>query len=145
MGNLTKLRYRDLISDEEFVRQRSELAQEQLKLNQRLQQLGTEQWIEPSRNLFLFSNRAIFWLTHGASSEKRLILSTVGSNLTLEAKTLSIGAAKPFLTVQQRHSVRNWSAIVNDVRTFFRAEPDFEIPFLLDPQTLLPGPSATYL
>jgi len=138
LDNLTKLRYRDLISDEEFVRQRSGLTQEQLKLDQRLQRLSTEQWIEPSRNLFLFSNRAVFWLTHGTASEKRLILSTVGSNLTLKAKKLNISAAKPFLTVQQHHSVCNWSAIVNDVRTFFRTEPGFVIPVLPDPSLIQP-------
>jgi hypothetical protein len=43
--------------------------------------LNTERWVEPSKRLFLFSNRAIFWLTHGTIDEKRLILATVGSTL----------------------------------------------------------------
>ena len=86
---LTKLRYRELISDEEFVRQRAELNREELTLKERLATLDTEDWIEPSRNLFLFSNRAVFWLTHGTTTEKRLILSTIGSNLTVKAKKLN--------------------------------------------------------
>lgn len=133
LDNLTKLRYRDLISDEEFVRQRAELGREHIGLNQRLQQLESERWIEPSRNLFLFSNRAIFWLTHGNSGEKRLILSTVGSNLTLKTKKLSIDAKKPFCILQERRSFSSLQAIVRDVRTFFTAEPDFVIPLLPDP------------
>jgi hypothetical protein len=80
LDNLTKLRYRDLITDEEFVGQRSELTQEQLKLKKRMEQLGTDQWIEPARNLFLFSNRAVFWLAHGGVAEKRLILNAAGGD-----------------------------------------------------------------
>jgi len=67
-----------LISEEEFVRQRAGLTQEQAKLKQRLEQLDAERWIEPTRNLFLFSNRAKFRLLHGSEAEKRLILSTIG-------------------------------------------------------------------
>ena len=133
LDNLTKLRYRELIDDEEFLRQRASLTQEQLKLKQREQQLNTEQWVEPSRRLFLFSNRAVFWLSHGTATEKRLILSTVGSNLTLSAKKLSIDARKPFLILQNRRPISNLWTIVNDVRTFFQAEPDFAVPLLVDP------------
>ncbi len=85
-NNLTKLRYRELIREEEFIKQREELTREEIGLRQRLEQLDTERWIEPSRNLFLFSNRATFWLTHGTVQEKRLILATVGSNLLLSDK-----------------------------------------------------------
>lgn len=133
LDNLTKLRYRELISDEEFVRQRGELVQEQMKLKQQLQQADSESWIEPSRRLFLFSNRAIYWLTHGTTTEKRLILATVGSNLTLTSKKLNIDARKPFTILQERGSFSNWSASVNDVRTFFSENPGFEIPLLPEP------------
>ena len=136
--NLTKLRYRELIADEEFIRQRAELSQEQAKLHQRLQQLKTEHWIEPSQKLFLFSNRALFWLTHGSISEKRLILATTGSNPTLIAKNLSIDARNPFLILQKKSAIRDWWTIVRDVRTFFREEPDFVIPLLPDPKEELP-------
>jgi site-specific DNA recombinase len=132
LDNLTKLRYRDLITDEEFVGQRSELTQEQLKLKKRMEQLGTDQWIEPARNLFLFSNRAVFWLAHGGVAEKRLILNTVGSNHTLAAKEINISARNPFLVLQRRGDFCNWSGVVNDVRTYFTQEvsPDFTIPEL---------------
>jgi site-specific DNA recombinase len=133
LDNLTKLRYRDLIDDNEFVSQRSHLTAEQAKLRQRREQLNAEAWIEPSRNLFLFSNRAVFWLTHGTPDEKRLILSTVGSNLTLRAKKLNIDAKIPFTILQNRSTISAWSAIVNDVRTFFRTKPDHAIPLLPEP------------
>jgi site-specific DNA recombinase len=133
LDNLTKLRYRELIGDDEFIRQKTELAKQQVTLKQQLEQLRTEHWIEPSRNLFLFSSRAVFWLTHGTLQEKRLILATVGSNLSLSGKKLSIDAKKPFCALQTNDRLRDWQAIVNDVRTFFRQEPGILIPLLPEP------------
>lgn len=130
MDNLTNLRCQELIMHEEFVRQRETLNREQLILAERLSRLNRDEWIEPSRRLFEFSNRAVFWLAHGTIAEKRLILSTVGSNPTLKSKKLSIDAKKPFLILQSRASICNWSATLNDVRTFFRENPDFSIPEL---------------
>jgi site-specific DNA recombinase len=137
MDTVTKLRYRELISDEEFVRQRAELNREEMTLKEQLASLETETWIEPSRNLFLFSNRAVFWLTHGTMTEKRLILSTIGSNLTVKAKKLSIDAKKPFQILSEERSFSTWCTIVNDVRTFFRREPELVIPLLPDPNSVL--------
>ena len=134
LDNLTKLRYRDLIGDEEFVRQKSELAREQSLLKERLESLKVESWIEPSQKLFLFSNRAIFWFTHGSVHEKRQILATLGSNLSLNAKKLSIDAKKPFRLLAKTREFRPWWTIVNDVRTFFEENPDVTIPLLPLPE-----------
>lgn len=133
MENLTKLRYRDLITDEEFVKQRIEINREEATLTERRQQLDTEHWIEPSRNLFYFSNRAAFWLTHGTAREKRLILSTVGSNLEIKDKKLNISAKEPFRVLQNPRPSSMWCAIVNDVRTFFRKNSAINIPLLAEP------------
>ena len=132
---MTRLRYRDLLTDEEFVRQRVELTQEREKLKQRLERLQAESWIEPSRKLFLFSNRAKFWLVHGENNERRLILSTVGSNLLLRDKKLTLDAKKPFRILRERASFPDLLRVVNDVRTFFQEEPDFSIPLLPEPDT----------
>jgi site-specific DNA recombinase len=133
IDNLTKLRYRELIEEEEFIRQRSELNREEMALKERLQELGSENWIEPSQKLFLFSNRAVFWLTHGTIAEKRLILSTVGSNLVVKAKKLNIHVNEPFKLLEKRKSISTWCALVNDVRTFFLANSEFMIPALPEP------------
>lgn len=134
VDNLTKLRFRELISDEEFVRQRMELNREEAVLKERLAKLETEDWIEPSRNLFQFSNRAVFWLAHGTKAEKRLILSTVGSNLSLRSKKLCVNAAKPFLILEKRPSIPDWWSVISDVRTFFRENPEVTIPALPKPR-----------
>lgn len=135
--NLTRLRYRELITDEEFVRQRTELNLEQEKLKQRLEHLDGQRWIEPLRNAFLFANRAKFWLLHGEITEKRLILSTMGSNLFLKDKKLSIEAKKPFHILRERASFPGLWTVVNDVRTFFEEEPGFSVPLLPEPSTRL--------
>jgi hypothetical protein len=139
LDNLTRLRYRDLLTDEEFIRQRGELTQEREKFKQRLERLEAESWIEPSRRLFLFSNRAKFWLVHGENNERRLILSTVGSNLLLKDKKLTVDAKKPFRILRERASFPDLSSIVNDVRTFFQEEPGFPIPLLPEPNTKIPA------
>ena len=130
LDKLTKLCYRGLITEEEFVRQRDELNREGETLTSRLDRLSDERWFELSRNLFLFSHRARFWLVHGDQSEKRLILSTVGSNLTLKDKLLSIDARKPFHILREQRSFSNLCTTVSDVRTFFRTEPLIDIPCL---------------
>jgi DNA invertase Pin-like site-specific DNA recombinase len=132
LDNLTRLRCQDSITEEEFTRQRGQFTQEQERLRERLKQLGASAWIEPSRNLFLFSNRAKFWFSHGTTDEKRIILSTIGSNLLLKDKKLFIDAKKPFRILSERASSSPLSALVNGVRTFFEKEFDTFIPHLKD-------------
>jgi len=142
LDSLTKMRYRELITDEEFIRQKTELVRRKTTLEDQLGRTNSESWVEPSRNLFLFSNRAIFWLTHGTQQEKRLILSTVGSNPLLTGKKLNIDAKKPFRPLEQTGQIRNWWTIVKDVRTFFCQESGIVIPLLPDPKRKL-GLTAT--
>jgi site-specific DNA recombinase len=127
LDTLTKLRYRELIEDDEFSRQRTELLRQQASLSQRLDQLNAESWFEPSRNFFLFNNRAVFWLTHGSVDEKRLILATVGSNPRLMSKKLSIDGRNPFTLLAKPRKNSHWRATVNDVITFFKQNPELGI------------------
>jgi site-specific DNA recombinase len=134
IDNLTQLRCQDLIGDEEFVRQRTAFLKEQETLRERLKQLQTSDWIEPSRRLFLFSNRAKFWLLHGTNEEKRVILSTIGLNLFLRDKKLIIDAKKPFRILSERAPSSPLCTGVNGVGTFFATEHDVFIPLLRDPK-----------
>ena len=95
--NLTKLRVRDLISDEEFTKERDMLQNEKVRLTQRLtSEESLVDWIEPVRMLVLFSNRAVSWFLQGNHEVKRLVLAVAGSNPTLSSQKLSIDAQKPF-------------------------------------------------
>ena len=139
LDNLTRMRYQELIGDEEFVRQRTELAKEEERLNQRRRQLEASAWLEPSRDLFFFSNRARYWLSHGDGDIKRIILSAVGSNLFLQDRKLSIDAKKPFRILHENDSRSLLCTVVTDVRTFFETGPYAFIPKLPE---LPPGSDA---
>jgi hypothetical protein len=67
---------------------------------------------------------------HGESDIKLVILSTVGSNLFLKDKKLSIDAKKPFRIVREIGSGSLLFTGVTDVRTFFETEPSVYIPKL---------------
>jgi site-specific DNA recombinase len=134
LDNLTQLRCQDLISNDEFTRQRARFIKEQERLRQRVKQLEASDWIEPSRKLFLFSNRARFWLLHGTSQEKRVIVATIGSNLLVKDKKLIIDAKKPFCILSEKPHGSPLCTVVNRVRTFFETEYDGFIPELKDPK-----------
>ena len=133
LDNLTRMRYQELIGDDEYVRQRKELVLEDERLQERLRKLDASSWLEPSRDLFLFSNRAYFWFLHGDNDLKRIILSTVGSNLLLKDKKVSIDARKPFSIVRENRGRSLLCAVVNDVRTFFATDSSIFIPKLKEP------------
>jgi hypothetical protein len=75
--------------------------------------------IEP-RNGFreaMISLRAPEWFSRGDDQLKRLILGTTGSNLTLQAKKLSIEGVKPFSVAAQSARETRRLATVDDYRT----------------------------
>ncbi len=97
LDNLTKLRIRDLLTDEEYLKQRQELERTQVKITQNLKSVDLpDDRFEPARVLISFSNRAASWFEAGDLQTKRLILFIVGLNPLLKDKKLSIDARKPF-------------------------------------------------
>lgn len=118
LDNLTRLRIRDQISDAEFQTQREELQRERLHVEQNLTRLDNEtEWLEPARLFVSFSNRAVSWFQAGDSETKRLILTTVGSNLSLSDRILRIEAKKPFHQWDGTATIPQVLAVVEDVRT----------------------------
>jgi hypothetical protein len=125
LDNLTKLRIRDLITDQEFTTQRGALQREQLHLRQSLDRLkDTRSWLEPSRMFVSFSSRATSWFQGGDIEVKRLILEIVGSNLALTDKKLCLEAKKPFRRWAKTASRPELLAAVEDVRTLME-NPSF--------------------
>jgi hypothetical protein len=49
------------------------------------------------------------------------------------SKTISIDARNPFVLLETPHKHSDWRAIVNDVITFFRKNPDSQVPMLPEP------------
>lgn len=119
LENLTKLRIRDLLTDDEYVRQRQEIERQQLGIVQRLDILNQNQdRFEPAPMLISLNNRLISCFTSGDLHKRRFILNTVGSNLVLKDKNLSIDARKPFRRWSNGSTYSDLWAYLKDIRTF---------------------------
>lgn len=126
LTNLTRLRVRGMINDEEFLEQRKELEREERQLQKKLARMADgDRWLEPAHLVASFSRRAVSWFREGDKETKRLILESVGSNLELTDKKLSIHAKKPFRRVAETASRPKLLAALNDVRTLLD-DPDFQ-------------------
>ena len=122
LGNLTKLRIRELLTDEEYVKQRQELEREQIKVAQNLALADQDDnRFEPLRELVSFSNTAVSWFEAGDLRAKRLILKIIGLNPLLKDKKLNIDARKPFRRWSQPGNFSEWSSFVEDVRNLLVA------------------------
>ena len=166
LTTLTQMRLRDLISDDEFLHERSRLQASAAKL--RVQAAGTTEWTEKTvgqavRDTLVFAAHARDLFSSGGPDTRRRVLEVVGSNLVLKAQTLTIEANLPFLAIAEAlpplhdefarfeprkcpattreiacspASMSVLRALVDDVRTFFRREPGART--LLERLTALP-------
>lgn len=116
VNNLTSLRIRDLINDDEFVSRRDELRQEQLRVRENLDRHDNE-WFEPVEMLINFSIKAVEWYEHSDDRTKRRIISAAGSNLVLKDKILSVQAKEPFIWFSKNADRSTLRTGVNEVRT----------------------------
>jgi len=117
LDNLTTLRIRELLTDEEFLRQRGTLEQEELKLVQQ-QQTGTEaDWFEPLDLLVSFNKSAVSRFETRDPRKQRTIIAITGSNLVLRDRELTIDARKPFRRWQKKPTISQMCAFLSDVRT----------------------------
>lgn len=119
LSELTGLRLRKLVTDEEFVTQRSKLEREQRSLAEKLAAPeDAEALIEPVRAIISFSKYAADLFSEADARGKRLILETASSNLTLAGKKLSIQARNPFLPLLNLACCPSLLAVVEEDRTF---------------------------
>jgi site-specific DNA recombinase len=118
LSNLTKLRIRDLLTDEEYAAQRQELERDQIRMAQNLEKASEDDnRFEPAQTLVSFSNHAASWFKAGDLRTKRLIFKIIGSNPVLRDKKLSIDAKKPFRRWPGTASYSAVCSFVKDVRT----------------------------
>jgi DNA invertase Pin-like site-specific DNA recombinase len=98
LANLTDLRVRGLIDDDDFLARRQALQRGLFRLQENLQSGPNQsEGFELHKKLILFSNRAISWFDAGDSDVRRKVVEIVSSNLTLKDKIVSIEAKKPFV------------------------------------------------
>lgn len=118
LDNLTSLRVRDLIGDDEFLRERQKLEIDQLRIRQQLEdRKEAVPAFELLETLISFRNRAAEWFSSGDDDTKRTILGIVGSNLALKDKIISIEAKKPFAFTFETTSRTQLRRAREDIRT----------------------------
>lgn len=122
LDNLTGLRLRDLLSDDDFTRQRQKLEMERIRMTQELDtQAQRSGGLEPARSVISFNNSLLVRFDEGGDREKRFLLEMVGWNLTLRDRKLFTHAKKPFRAWCGTASNSDKLAYVEDVGTFVTA------------------------
>lgn len=98
LAELTSLRLRRLLTDEEFIAERRRLEGEAMRLAARAADGGkNDRGFELARTAISMRNQAVEWFRTGGDAERRLIFETAGSNPTLIGGKLRVQAAKPFV------------------------------------------------
>lgn len=96
MIELTSLRVRRLLCDEEFIESRQQLEARRAAIEKSANPPNLKMLIEPFELLVSASNQATEWFSASDDEDKRALLKIVGSNPRLSRKILSVEATKPF-------------------------------------------------
>lgn len=119
LRELTGLRLRLLLTDEEFIAQREDLRRQERGFAENAAiTVDSDDCIKPFRDAISFCNQAADWFCAASDEAKALILKIVASNPTMAAGKLSIQAAKPFLVMSNFANFPHLLADVDDVQTF---------------------------
>ncbi len=107
LDNLLDLRLKELLTDDEFLSEKTKLAEKKTSFQDQLAALAENpnKWLEPFQKFFSFLNLAKNSFENGDDTLKRQILSTVGSNLFLKDKILLIEAKTPFRIIAERSEI----------------------------------------
>lgn len=91
LDKLTKAYYRELITEEEFIRQRDELMKEKNKLKNQIEQVDerAKNWLETSLEAFEFVQNAKELFKTGDIDVRKGVMRKLGSNFILKDKIMS--------------------------------------------------------
>ncbi len=105
LDTLTRMRYRELIDDEQFIKERDALKLQLTKLKMHLD--STEErastWLELSEKTFNFARYARHGFLKGTIQQKREIFSSLGQNFILKDKKVSIKANDWFVPIEKAY------------------------------------------
>ena len=119
LENLTTLRVRDLLTDDEYLERRRQIERTQIGVAQRLDVLAQHgSWFEPSESIISFNKSLVSRFSEADIQDKRTILTIVGSNLILTDRELNIDARKPFRRWSKSSNLSHLRAFMRDIRTF---------------------------
>jgi DNA invertase Pin-like site-specific DNA recombinase len=115
---LTDMRARSLIGDEEFMAKREIAQRELLGLRQALTEFDEkgEDWFEPAKTIITFSKYALLWFEEGTEEEKRLIVHAAGSNLSIMDRIVRIEARKSLQHIPKTPNFPKLRALRQNIR-----------------------------
>ena len=105
LDNLTRMRYRDLIDDETFIRERNGLQNKINRLQERLRETESraERWLELTEKTFNFATYARKAFMLGDLGTRKEILMALGQNSTIKDGKLTIQANEWLQPIQKRY------------------------------------------
>ncbi len=103
LDNLTRMRYNELIGDEEFITEKTRLKDELLRIKEKLGNIEerADNWIELTEKTFNFACYARIKFRNGDLQTKKEIFTALGLNRTIKDKKLIIEANKWFVQLQK--------------------------------------------
>lgn len=122
LRELTSLRLRRMVGDEEFVQERNRLEKARMALDQAKTPSSKGDVIELFEIVEKISNHAVDWFGRAENDQKSRLLKTLCSNPVLIGKKLSVEAAKPFLSSLNFALCPRLLGDVDEVRTFTGAD-----------------------
>ncbi len=154
LDNLTQMRYREMLTDEEYTRERSRLKLEMMKIKENLDDTEhrAESWLSLSEKVFDYACHARERFKQGDLKTKKQLLEALGSNLILKGKELRLDFKKPFFIIEKglnavsakklrleplnyavvkpknevlATQITRWLPIVEDVRTYFKKATEY--------------------
>ena len=104
---LTKMKCRDLLSDEEFISTKNELTRKMARLGLKTVSAGLDKVLETTRETFELACHGVERFKNCDNKVKRKLLLDLGSNWTLEQKKLEILEYKWLLPIRKNHNSLN--------------------------------------
>lgn len=103
LDNLTKMRYRELIDDEEYLRNKKALSTKIKSLREivRDTESRADNWVELTDRVFDFATYARIHFANGDIQKQKEIIRTLGITFTLKDKILSIKPNEWLVPIQQ--------------------------------------------
>jgi DNA invertase Pin-like site-specific DNA recombinase len=121
--NLTKLRLREVIDDDEFIKERTRIDRSARSVAETLRASDNgASWIEPAQTVISACSRIVFWFDAGDTRVKRQIVSATASNPTLRDKKLLCEARFPFSLRSKTHTCPNQLGVLQNIRTLWNAQ-----------------------
>ncbi len=105
LDSLTKMRYRELIDDETFIKERDELKMKISKFKENLRETESraEKWLELTEKTFNFACYARKEFITGGLDTKREIYSALGQNFLVKGKKIHITQNEWFVPIEKAY------------------------------------------